>query len=179
MELSNGLPKTLKSFTLCLWINIAYLRGNDSSFLSVGNSTHPSLLNGLIKDDNDGGLEIGLWKYHPEIVDYVSVKLRNYNFGSWHHYCFVFTNFKQFPFPGGNVNLTNKVYYDGYFSDSKSKSILKRTYVTIPRGAKFTIGQSFDYDSSKAFSGQISDLSIWVRRNEIIDFCLTLSTICF
>ena len=63
-------------------------------------------------------------RYHKDIEDEITIKFeKGFDFQSWHHYCFVFSSFAEFPYPGGNVNLTNKVYMDGVFL-SQGKPIL-------------------------------------------------------
>ena len=52
-------------------------------------------------------------KFHPKVLDEVSIELDKFDFQTWHSYCFVFDTQHQFPYPGGYTNLTNRAYVDG------------------------------------------------------------------
>lgn len=55
-------------------------------------------------------------RYHPTIREEVSLRFENgFNYQEWEHFCFVFQSFAQVPYPGGDMNLTIKAYYNGEF----------------------------------------------------------------
>ena len=66
--------------------------------------------------DRDGS-RVVVRRFHSQIKDEISATLDGgVDFQRWRHFCFVFSNFPELPYPGGNVNLTNKVYVDGVFT---------------------------------------------------------------
>ncbi len=112
-----GLPRNLKDFTLCVRLNLNFLRGDQRSYwLSVGNTTHPDLLTGAFESGHSSGPRVVMTRHHPEVEDEAAVEVgHGFDFQAWHHYCFVFSSYPEQPFPGGRVNLTNKAYMDGIF----------------------------------------------------------------
>ena len=76
-------------------------------------------------DNGKKGPRIIVKKFHPEIEDSISIDFERFDFQSWHHYCFVFSQVAQFPYPGGYVNLTNKAYVDGVLVNEGMKMELE------------------------------------------------------
>ena len=56
---------------------------------------------------------ITMRRFHPKVLDEVSIELDKFDFQTWHSFCFVFDTQHQFPYPGGYTNLTNRAYIDG------------------------------------------------------------------
>ena len=150
----NDLTRPLKDFTLCVRLSLNYLRGERNYWLSIGNATQDSLLTGgknnseidsdklhfqiivltvwkfvscylAVFDNGKKGPRIIVKKFHPEIEDSISIDFERFDFQSWHHYCFVFSQVAQFPYPGGYVNLTNKAYVDGVLVNEGMKMELE------------------------------------------------------
>ena len=67
--------------------------------------------------------KITVRKFHPKVLDEVSIELDKFDFQTWHSYCFVFDTQHQFPYPGGYTNLTNRAYVDGKLVGSGKSSL--------------------------------------------------------
>ncbi len=142
LQYRGGLPRNLKDFTLCARLNLNFLRGEKNFWLNIGNSSHQSLLAGSKKsytkrqgklctfdvpfaafeEDEFLGPMVVVRRYHSDIEDSAAILLENFDFETWHHYCFTFSSYPEFPFAGGNVNLTNKAYMDGSLKTNGRRS---------------------------------------------------------
>ncbi|XP_059086853.1 uncharacterized protein LOC131883401 isoform X1 [Tigriopus californicus] len=166
LRLKDGLPRNLIDFTLCTRLSLNYLRGSRNYWLSLGNLTHDTLLTGAYVVNEKETL-ISVQRYHPMIQDEISLRFENgFNFQEWEHFCFVFQSFAQVPYPGGNINLTTKAYFNGEFIREVTKVVPKSSFVEIAQGATLLLGQKQDnsrkeYDVERSFSGRYADLSFW------------------
>ena len=176
------LTRDLKDFTICTWLSLNYLRGEKNYWISIGNKANERILVGskflqcsfaslltyftAVFDNGPNGPRIQMQKYHPRIVDQITIKVDRFDFQNYHHYCFLFTSQAQFPYPGGYVNLTNRAYVDGNLVNEEMKTVIKSNYEEIPRYVDLILGQRYRNDKSdfipeESFSGRYAELMIY------------------
>lgn len=159
------LGRNVKEFTICAWISLNFLRGENNYWLSIGNQNNEQLLTGTF-ENGPTGPRIRMKKYHTRIKDEVSILLKRFDFQNFHHYCFLFTNQAQFPYPGGYVNMTNKAYVDGNLVNEEMKTIIKSNFEELPRFVDVMIGQKYSKSKrfliqEESFSGRFADVTIF------------------
>ncbi len=170
LRLRGGMPRSLNDFTMCVRLNLNYLRGDTNHWLSISNDTREDILVGggyhkydqknvgngsirgffnvylvLEKDPSSAQhLLVTVRRFHPTASDSISVRLASHAiFHTWRHFCFVFASYPLLPsFPlSGRVNLTGKAYLDRNLVAEAHNLISTRPFTQIPRAARVILGQ--------------------------------------
>ncbi|XP_078361328.1 uncharacterized protein LOC144645643 [Oculina patagonica] len=143
----------LKTISACAWIKTTAWSGELTIF-SYSNDVHVTAIVWLIIDGNTIQLNINAWDMRLAVsVD------SNLTDGSWHHICVSWRS----------VRGEYRIYFDQQLRQGDGY----KTNEKVQGGGRFILGQKQnslgqnEFDTSKAFVGEITRVNVWMKKLEL------------